>query len=71
MATTLLYCGHVTCGVAFGTTGEVPTTCPACRRATTWKTAPPELALTREDRQFLKSIKVATSADGHLGAVER
>lgn len=61
-APVILYCRLRQTG--YGTPGDVPVVCPACRRETKWTTAPRSIAdasaltLTAEDRRFLRSLRI-------------
>lgn len=56
---TIVYCQHGECGEAFGATGELPTYCPRCHRATKWGTTKPPAPFVfgPDDAAFLKSIE--------------
>jgi hypothetical protein len=47
------------CDVGYGSMGERPTLCPACHQVPNWTRTPP-YKLTPNDRQFLRSIRVAS-----------
>ncbi len=57
----ILYCQNEQCGVGYGSVGETPAICPACRRPTIWTLTPPKnavptvpWALSFGDKRFLK-----------------
>lgn len=63
MPSVILYCQHADCGKPFPNIhGYVPPLCPACTRPAKWHTTPLvefALKLTRDDRAFLKALKIA------------
>lgn len=63
-AVRILYCRHDTCGKPYESVGGlIPPICPACSRVAAWATDPdvakiPGFPLTRNDKQFLKSLRI-------------
>jgi hypothetical protein len=52
----LIFC--TPCGTGYGSNGEKPTICPACRSTDPQWTRTPPYRLTADDRDFLRSLRI-------------